>query len=98
MPALHDADSDRIDAARKLGTDPALAFALPVTPVPVVPLLVPTAAVVPLVPVAGFGVAGWLVVGRPVTLAVPVVALVGDAVPAVAVASVLSSVPRISTC
>ncbi len=97
MPAaVHDADSTRIEVARKLGTVPALAFALPVTPV--VPLLVPTAAVVPLVPVAGFGVAGWLVVGRPVTLAVPPVLLVGEAVPAVAVASVLSSVPRISTC
>ncbi len=96
MPPAQDGEIDRIDVARKLGTVPALAFALPVTPV--VPLLVPTAAVVPLVPVAGFGVAGWLVVGRPVTLGVPVVPLVGDAVPAVAVASVLSSVPRISTC
>jgi hypothetical protein len=43
-------DTTRIDDARNVGTAPALPDSLP--------LLVPTAAVVPLVPVAGFAVAG----------------------------------------
>jgi hypothetical protein len=91
VPPLHDADSTRIDEARKLGT--ILVVAGPV----LLPLLVPSAAVVPLVPVAGFVAAGWLVVGFPVALAVPGVPLVGEAVPAVAVVSELSILPLIST-
>jgi hypothetical protein len=60
VPPLQVVESTRIDVARNVGT--ALAAGWPdELPVPVgVPLLVPTASVVPLVPIAAFveGVAG----------------------------------------
>ena len=76
MPPEQDADNTRTEVARKVGIIPDWPVELP--------LLLPTAAVVPLVPVAGFVVAGWLELGRPL-------------VPTVAVLSGLSIMPVIST-
>lgn len=88
MPPLQLVDSTRTDVARNVGMVVAVAPADGTW----LALLVPTAAVDPLVPVAGFGVGGGVAGGG---LGCPLGAPV---VPVAAVVSGCSSTPRISTC